>query len=48
MDGIHQVISVLEKIEMGELKNVVYCEAQACVGGVLEEYWQCRILSLLR
>ncbi len=35
VDGIHQVISVLEKIEMGELKNVVYCEAQACVGGCI-------------
>jgi len=35
VDGIHQVISVLEKIEMGELRNVVYCEAQACVGGCI-------------
>lgn len=33
VDGIHNVISVLEKIEMGELKGVVYCEAQACIGG---------------
>lgn len=33
VDGIHNVISVFEKIEVGELKGVVYCEAQACVGG---------------
>ncbi len=33
VDGIHNVISVFEKIEMGELREVVYCEAQACVGG---------------
>ncbi|HAX97332.1 MAG TPA: ferredoxin, partial [Candidatus Atribacteria bacterium] len=31
VDGIHNVISVFEKIEMGELKKVIYCEAQACV-----------------
>ncbi|NLJ49372.1 MAG: 4Fe-4S binding protein [Candidatus Atribacteria bacterium] len=35
VDGIHNVISVFEKIEMGELKKVVYCEAQACVGGCI-------------
>ncbi len=35
VDGIHYVISVLEKIEVGELKEVVYCEAQACVGGCI-------------
>lgn len=35
VDGIHQVISVLEKIELGELKNVTYCEAQACIGGCI-------------
>ncbi|MCX6091124.1 MAG: 4Fe-4S binding protein [Candidatus Atribacteria bacterium] len=35
VDGIHHVISVFEKIEMGELKNVTYCEAQACVGGCI-------------
>jgi hypothetical protein len=35
VDGIHHVISVLEKIEVGELKEVVYCEAQACVGGCI-------------
>ncbi len=33
VDGIHNVISVFEKIEVGELRGVVYCEAQACVGG---------------
>uniref|UniRef100_A0A7V3YL64 4Fe-4S dicluster domain-containing protein n=1 Tax=Candidatus Caldatribacterium californiense TaxID=1454726 RepID=A0A7V3YL64_9BACT len=33
VDGIHNVISVFEKIEMGELRGVVYCEAQACIGG---------------
>lgn len=35
VDGIHNVISVFEKIEMGELKKVIYCEAQACVGGCI-------------
>lgn len=35
VDGIHSVISVFEKIEMEELKGVVYCEAQACVGGCI-------------
>ncbi len=35
VDGIHNVISVLEKIEMGELSRVVYCEAQACIGGCI-------------
>ncbi|MGQ9623022.1 MAG: [Fe-Fe] hydrogenase large subunit C-terminal domain-containing protein [Candidatus Caldatribacteriaceae bacterium] len=35
VDGIHNVISVFEKIEMEELKGVVYCEAQACVGGCI-------------
>ncbi len=35
VDGIHHVIAVLEKIEVGELKEVVYCEAQACVGGCI-------------
>ncbi len=35
VDGIHHVIAVLEKIEVGELKEVLYCEAQACVGGCI-------------
>ncbi|HSV31218.1 MAG TPA: [Fe-Fe] hydrogenase large subunit C-terminal domain-containing protein [Atribacteraceae bacterium] len=35
VDGIHDVMSVFEKIEMGELNNLVYCEAQACVGGCI-------------
>jgi len=35
VDGIHNVMSVFEKIEMGELSGVLYCEAQACVGGCI-------------
>ncbi len=35
VDGIHDVMSVFEKIEMGELSGILYCEAQACVGGCI-------------
>ncbi len=33
VDGIHNVISVLEEIEDGKLSDIDYVEAQACVGG---------------
>lgn len=33
VDGIHNVIAVLEEIEMGKLANVDFLEAQSCVGG---------------
>lgn len=33
VDGIHNVISVLEEIENGKLSNIDYIECQACIGG---------------
>ncbi len=33
VDGIHNVISVFEQIEKGELSNIDYLECQACTGG---------------
>jgi len=33
VSGIHNVISLLEEIERGELKNVDFIELQACIGG---------------
>ena len=33
MDGIHNVISVLEEIELGRLGDIDFIEAQACPGG---------------
>lgn len=33
VDGIHNVISVLEEIELGKLTRVDYVEAAACTGG---------------
>lgn len=33
VDGIHNVIKVLEEIENGRLENVVYFEGLACTGG---------------
>ncbi|HHX50972.1 MAG TPA: 4Fe-4S binding protein [Clostridia bacterium] len=33
VDGIHNVISVLEEVEMGHLTEIDYLECQACVGG---------------
>lgn len=33
VDGIHNVISVLEEIDLGKLKRVDYVEAAACTGG---------------
>ncbi len=33
VDGIHQVIQILEEVERGKLKEIDYIEAQACVGG---------------
>ena len=39
VDGIHNVISVLEEIELGRLGDIDFIEAQACpgscVGGIL-------------
>jgi len=33
VDGIHNVISVLEEIELGRLGDIDFIEAQACPGG---------------
>jgi iron only hydrogenase large subunit-like protein len=33
VDGIHNVISVLEEIENGKLSDIDYIECQACIGG---------------
>lgn len=33
VDGIHNVISILEDAERGKLSDIDYIEAQACVGG---------------
>ncbi|MDK2835746.1 MAG: hypothetical protein PWP21_523 [Thermosediminibacterales bacterium] len=33
VDGIHNVIEVLEEVEMGRLKDIDFIEAQACIGG---------------
>ena len=33
VDGIHNVISVLEEVEMGHLTEIDYLECQACVSG---------------
>lgn len=33
VDGMHNVISVLEEIELGRLRNLKYIEGQACYGG---------------
>ena len=33
MDGIHNVIDVLEQLEMGKLPDIEFVEAQACIGG---------------
>ena len=33
VDGIHNVISVLEEVEMGHLTEIDYLECQACIGG---------------
>lgn len=35
IDGIHNVISVLEEVEMGKLNNMDYIECQACIGGCI-------------
>ena len=35
VDGIHNVISVLEQVEKGELKDIDYLECQACLGGCI-------------
>lgn len=35
VDGIHNVINVLEEIERGELADIDYVEAQACTGGCI-------------
>jgi iron only hydrogenase large subunit-like protein len=35
VDGIHNVIAVLEEVEMGKLNNVDYIECQACIGGCI-------------
>lgn len=35
VDGIHNVINVLEEVEMGRLDDVEFLEAQACVGGCI-------------
>ncbi|QSQ09497.1 Periplasmic [Fe] hydrogenase large subunit [Koleobacter methoxysyntrophicus] len=35
VDGIHNVIDVLEEVEMGKLNNVDYIECQACIGGCI-------------
>lgn len=35
VDGIHNVIGVLDEVERGRLTDVTYVEAQACVGGCL-------------
>ncbi len=33
VDGIHNVIDVLEQLEMGKLQDIEFVEAQACTGG---------------
>jgi Na+-translocating ferredoxin:NAD+ oxidoreductase RNF subunit RnfB len=33
VDGIHNVIDILEDVERGKLSDIGYIEAQACVGG---------------
>lgn len=33
VDGIEQVIALLEEVELGRLTNIRYIEGQACVGG---------------
>lgn len=33
VDGIHQVIDVLTRVEAGEMQDIDYIEAQACPGG---------------
>lgn len=33
VDGMHQVISILEEVELGRLRTLKYIEGQACVGG---------------
>lgn len=33
VDGIHNVINILEDVERGKLSSISYIEAQACVGG---------------
>lgn len=33
VDGIHNVIQILEDVERGKLSDIDYIEAQACVGG---------------
>lgn len=33
VDGIHNVIGILEEVEMGHLKEIDYLECQACTGG---------------
>lgn len=33
VDGIHNVIEVLEQLEMGKLQHIEFVEAQACIGG---------------
>lgn len=35
VDGIHNVINLLEEIERGGLKDIDYIEAQACTGGCI-------------
>lgn len=35
VDGIHNVINVLEEIERGGLRDIDYIEAQACTGGCI-------------
>jgi len=35
VDGIHSVVSVLEEIERGRLRDISFVEAQACIGGCI-------------
>jgi len=35
VDGIHNVINVLEQVEKGELRDIAYLECQACQGGCI-------------
>jgi hypothetical protein len=35
VDGIHNVINVLEEVEMGKLDDVVYLECLSCPGGCI-------------
>jgi len=35
VDGIHNVIAVLEEVEMGKLNDIVYLECQSCPGGCI-------------